>query len=387
MKYINKKLFILINSSLLIISCSNAIEVIDNIVDHIKNATPFLVICICFAGIIFSIWISIFKIKNQQAAVAVSSVLCCFIMIPLVISATHFVNRMVMQTILNKEQEKIALLRAEARARTLESQRLDYEILLARQSIEFETLNRRNMLLERAKLQMQGFQQITELALTQANIKYTLVRKEPTTEISDSFWKIRAEHYHDEVLVVSNYDINAKFGIDLNEVKVTKINNNSVVVSGIRPKFIGTDKWERDNLVKEIRRVDYKYGEWFRTRVLDARQNVILADIKEQQFDLEFNRKVSEGMELTFMDNVIVQLAKNFIKIVLVPIFDDIEFDDIERSGALSLMDFLTQELRESDEEKFNLLQISEQIVLDFSLFDTETSELEENNILNEISE
>jgi len=223
---------------------------------------------------------------------------------------------------------------------------------------------------------MQGFQQIAELALTQANFKYTLVKKEPTTEIEKG-WNIRAEYYHDEVLVVSSYDVNAKFGVDLKEIKVIKVDNDTVIVSGIRSKYIGSDKWERNNHVKEIRRVDYKYGEWFRTRILDARQDVVLADIKEQQFDLEFNKSVREGMELTFMNDVVIQLAQNFIKIVLAPLYKEVKFDNIERPEALSLLDYLANELKESDEEKYNLLQINKQLILNQNSLETESDEVE----------
>jgi len=335
--------------------------------EYIQSAAALLAAVACLAGIIFVIWASVFKIKNHQAAIVVSSLICCILMIPLVISFNHYIRKAAEKTILNEEETKVSRIRAENKARLLEKQRLENEVLIAKQSIEIEALNRKNMLLERARLQLQGFQQIAELALTQADFKYNLVRLEPTTPVEKG-WNIRAEYYHDEVLVVSSYDINAKFGIDLKDVNVTKINNNSVVVSGIRPKYIGTNKWERNNMIKEIRRVDYKYGELFRTRILDARQDVILADNKEQQFDLEFNRRIKEGLELAFMNDVIVQLARNFIKIVLAPVYDNIIFDNIFHPDALPLMEYLTKELKENNEEKYNLLQINEQLILNLGL-------------------
>lgn len=382
MKFLKANCFIFIICLLLFTSCKEAGRIIDKVITTIQNATPVLIIILCFAGIVFVMWTSLFKISNHQAAIVVSSVLCCIIMVPMVVSFSHYIQRMVKHTILNEEEEKITALRNEFKVKTLEQQKLENEVKLARQSIEIENLNKKNILLERARLQMQGFKQIAELALTQANFKYTLVKKEPTTDITDG-WKIKADYYHDEVLVVSTYDINAKFGIDLREVKITKTDNNSVIVSGIRPKFIGTDKWERDNLIKEIRRVDYKYGEWYRTRILDARQNGNLADIKEQQFDQDFNKRVREGMELAFMDEVIIQLAQNFIKIVLAPIYDQIIFDNTDRPYALNLMDFLVNELDVNDEEKSRLLKINEQIAMEISLFDTEQNASEEEEQLN----
>ena len=344
------------------------------LIEYIQSIATILVVAVCFAGIILTMWICLFKIKNQKAAVIISSVVCCIIMIPLITSLNYYVRKAAVISILNEEENEVAKIRAENKARVLEKQRLENEVLIAKQSIEIETLNKKNILLDRARLQLQGFQQIAELALTQANFKYNLVRLEPTTPIEQG-WKILADFYHDEILVVSSYDINAKFGIDLKEVKVTKTDNNSVTVSGIRPRFIGTNKWERNNMVKEIRRVDYKYGKRFRTRILDARQNEILADIKEQQFDLEFNRRISEGLEMTFMDDVIIQLAQNFIKIVLAPVYDNIIFDKVNRPEALPLMEYLAKELKENDEEKYNLLQMKEHLVLNIDLQETGTEE------------
>jgi hypothetical protein len=360
-----KNIILLIACPFLFAGCTN----VNIIIEYIQSAATMLVIIVCFAGIILMILTALFKIKNHQAAIVVSSVICCLLMIPLVISLNYYVKKNAEIAFLTEEETKIEKIRAENKARILEKQRLENEVQIAKQSIEIETLNQKNILLERARLQLQGFQQIAELALTQANFKHNLIRLEPTTPI-ESGWNILAEYYHDEILVVSSYDINAKFGIDLKEVKVVKTDNNSVTVSGIRPKFIGTNKWERNNMVKEIRRVDYKYGKRFRTRILDARQNEILADIKEQQFDLEFNKRISEGLEMTFMDDVIIQLAQNFIKIVLAPVYDNIKFDNINRPEALPLMEYLAKELKENDEEKYNLLQIKEQLVLEIGTGD-----------------
>jgi hypothetical protein len=75
-------------------------------------------------------------------------------------------------------------------------------------------------------------------------------------------------------------------------------------------------------------------------------------------------------MELTFMNDVIIQLAQNFIKIVLAPVYDNIIFDNIVHPDALPLMEYLAKELKDNNEEKYNLLQINEQIILNLGLQD-----------------
>jgi S-adenosylmethionine:tRNA-ribosyltransferase-isomerase (queuine synthetase) len=107
-------------------------------------------------------------------------------------------------------------------------------------------------------------------------------------------------------------------------------------------------------------------------RIKDQRQDVILADIKANQYELEFQKKLSEGMEMAFMDNTIVQLAQNFIKIVLAPVYSNIVFNNVETPGALPLLDYLAKEINENNEEKYRLLQINEQFILQMEQFETD---------------
>jgi 3-isopropylmalate dehydratase small subunit len=78
-------------------------------------------------------------------------------------------------------------------------------------------------------------------------------------------------------------------------------------------------------------------------------------------------------MEMAFMDNAIVQLAQNFIKIVLAPIYSNIVFDNAETPGALPLLDYLTKEINVNNEEKYKLLQANEQFILNINQLESET--------------
>jgi hypothetical protein len=300
-------------------------------------------------------------------------------MVPVTTAFNNLVALRIEGTIIDEGKAQIRAQRAEAerliaenKMKLLEREKLDNEITIAKQSIEIEALNASNMLLERARLSMQSFQHIAELALTQANFSQTMIRKEPVTPI-ETGWGLLADYYYDEALVVIAHDINAKFGVDLKEVRIAKANDNSVVVSGIRPKFIGANQNESKTLVKEIRRIDNKFGVPYRVRIKDQRQDVTLADIKANQYELEFQKKLSEGMEMAFMDNAIVQLAQNFIKIVLAPLYSNIIFNNTDVPEALPLLDYLTKEINENNEEKYKLLQMNEQFILSINQMESET--------------
>jgi len=355
------------------------------LVESLKNMTTVLVIAGAIAGIIITLYFSIFKLgkKSPNLAIIFSTIVSCVLMVPVITSFNNLVTLKIEGSIIDETKAEIKAQRAEAerlksenKVKTLEREKLDNEITMAKQSIQIEALNTSNMLLERARLSMQSFQQIAELALTQARFTETLVKKEPITEINKGH-KILADYYYDEALVIIAHDINAKFGVDLREVKITKINDNSVVVSGIRPKFIGANKNQSTTILKEIRRIDEKYGVQYRVTVKDGKQDLILADTRAAQYETEFQNKLSEGMELAFMDDIIIQLAQNFIKIVFAPIYDNITFDNIERAGALPIMDYLAKELKDNNEEKYNLLKINEQVLLTIDQIETETAKLE----------
>jgi hypothetical protein len=348
--------------------------------DFLKSAASTLVIAGAFAGIVITLFFSIFRLgkKHPGLAVIFSTIVSCVLMVPVITAFNNLVVLRIEGTIIDEGKATIRAQRAEVerliaenKIKVLEREKLDNEITIAKQSIEIEALNASNMLLERARLSMQSFQQIAELALAQANFSQTLVRKEPVTPI-ETGWGLKADYYYDEALVIIVHDINAKFGVDLKEVKIARTPDNSVVVSGIRPKFIGADKNESKTLLKEIRRVDSKFGVPYRVRIKDQRQDVILADVKADQYELEFQKKLSEGMEMTFMDNAIVQLAQNFIKIVLSLLYSNIVFNNVEAAGALPLLDYLTKEINENNEEKYRLLQMNEQFILQMEQFETD---------------
>jgi hypothetical protein len=341
-------------------------------IESLKSMTTALVIAASFAGIIITLYFSIFKLgkKHQNMAVIFSTIVSCILMLPIITAFNHLVTLKVEGSIIDDTRAEIRAQRAEAerlrnenRIRMLTRDKLEAEVTMAKQSIEIEALNASNSLLERAKLSMESFQQIAELALTQANIKQTLIRKEPITPVKEG-WRIFADYFYDEILVVIAHDINAKFGIDLKEIKISKTDEKSIVVSGIRPKFIGANRNISDTLISEIRRNNYKYGVLYSVERKNDRASIMSAENKRMQFETEFQLKVSEGMELAFMNDAIVQLAQNFIKIVFAPLYSNITFDNIDRSGALPLMDYLAKELKENNEEKYKLLQINESIIL-----------------------
>ena len=360
-----------------------------DMVDMVKTATTVLVIGGGIAGIFAIVFFSIFKLRkiNSSLAIMAAAVLSCLLMVPIISAFNNLVDMKVEGSIIDEgkaeikaQRAEVARLKAENKIRDLEREKLENQITIAKQSIEIEALNDNIKLLENAGISMQSFQKILEVALLQTNLKQTLVRKEPLSQI-ESGWGFRAEAYNDEALVVITHDIEAKFGVDLNGLKVSKLEVNTIAVSGITPKFIGTSKNVSDQILKEYRRVNYKKGV---VSSIDTRydsSSIALVDRKANEYESDFQKKLSEGLELGFMNDAVVQLAKNFITVMLAPVYRNIKFTEEEKSGALPLMKYLQKELEENQNRKIELLDINENLLVVNRRVEEAVAEIEEEQM------
>jgi hypothetical protein len=356
-------------------------------VDVVESATSVLVIAVGLAGIFAIVFFSIFKLRKRDSRVAiiVSTLLSCFLMVPVISAFNNLVDIKVEGSIIDEgkaeikaQRAEVARLKAENKIRDLEREKLENQITMAKQTIEIETLNDNIKLLENAGISMQSFQKILEVALLQTNLKQTMVREEPLTPLEKG-WGLRAEYHYDEALVVITHDILAKFGVDLNEVKVSELDGNTIVVSGIIPKFIGTSRNVSDTILKEYRTVNNKKGVVSSVDTKYDSSSMNLVDREANTYESEFQRKLSEGLELGFMNDAVVQLAKNFITVMLAPVYMNIKFTEEEQPEALPLMKHLQKELEENQNRKIELLEINENLLFVNNNVDKEVAEIKEN--------
>ena len=336
--------------------------------DVIKSATAVLVIAGGLAGIIATILLAVFKVRklNSTMAILLSTVVSCFLMVPVISSFNYLVDLKIEGAVINEgraeikaQRAEVERLKAENKVRDLEREKLENQILMSKQTIEIEALNDSIKLLENAQLSMQSFQKILEVALLQTNLQQTLVRKDKISETTTG-WGINADEYYDEVLVVIVHDINAKFGVDLNTVKLVKVDANTVIISGIKPKFIGTSRNITNTPVREIRRVNTKNNVQSSVVVQNNRSNEAIR--YADGYEAEFQTKLGDG--LGFMDDAVVHLAQNFLRVMLAPLYNNVRFDDAERQGAVPLLTHLQKELKDNYARKNELTTTNENLLL-----------------------
>ncbi|MDR0473159.1 MAG: hypothetical protein LBH43_05770 [Treponema sp.] len=329
-------------------------------------------IAVIFVVIIFAVT----KIRNINStfAIAASALLSCFCMIPLITAFNSFVNLKVKGNNLDEGKAEIkaleaqyALAREQKKILELEEKRLEYQITIADQSIMISELNDGVKLLQNAGLKStSSFQKIAELALLQTELKQTMVEKVMLGALQEG-WGINADYYKDEALVVYTHDITAKFGLDLNAVKLFKLDGGVIEVSGLRSKFNGISSYTPRRELYEIRRVDYKGKDpdhltEERVLIRNDRTNVNLAIAKATEFEADFRTKVYGGFSLNHMDSAVIQLSKNFLTVMLAPLYgENIVFSGIERPNALPLTAFLLNEI----DGKNNLIVASQKDIKD----------------------
>jgi hypothetical protein len=361
-----------------------------SIINSVESATWVLVIGGGFIGILAVVFFSISKLKkiNSNLAIIASTLAGCLFMIPIISSFNNLVDLKIEGSMIDEgkaeiraQRAEIERLKAENRIRQLEREQLENQITIAKQSLEIEALNDNIKLLENAELSIQSFRKILEVALLQMDLKQTLVRKEKLNDIKGG-WGLQADQYYDEALVVIIHDISAKFGVDLNEVKITKLDGNTVVVSGIRSKFIGASKNISDAALKEIRRVNVKNDV---TSIVVQNDSLSRerANKLANEYETQFQTRLSEGLEFGFMNDAVIQLAQNFIRVMLAPLYRDIRFDDEEHPESQPLMKHLQKELDDMRNKKIELSEINKDLLfLNENLEEEETKPQEEMDII-----
>ncbi|MCL2128869.1 MAG: hypothetical protein FWH35_00750 [Treponema sp.] len=347
------------------------IQIFYDVIDFIESATTILVMGIAFAGIIAMLLVSILKIQkiNKPLAIVTSTLVCCILMIPFVTSFNNLANLNVKGSIIREAKDKIKSARSEAnrlrlvnKAKELEQEVLDNRINIANNTIEIGLIDEKIKQLKETDLGMQSFQQILELALVQANIKQNMVRKEFITKLEEG-WIFKDNTHAEEILVILYHDINAKFGVDLNKIKIFKHDEQNITVSGIRSKFIGSDRSITNEIVKEVRRVNYKKGFIDTVIVQNDRVNIGKADELAREYEREFQEKLSQGLEIGFMNDAVVKLAQNFLTVILEPYQWNIKFTDEEQPEALPVMQFFQKELEKNYNITVELLKVNENLL------------------------
>ena len=330
------------------------------VLDFVSAFPPVLLSIVCILAILAVIFISVLKIKTKALAIILATLLSCILIIPAILS----VDEIVKNRLLSASTEELEQLNEVAMLRKQELELLEIRrelnrnrLIIEKQSIEIETLNESIMLLERAHLSVTNFRKIFEVALLHTNISQTTFRLDILDEPVDDV----LPNQYSEILVVLSHDVDAKFGIDLQAIRISKIDENSIVVSGITPMFVATRRNMPYRHVAETRRISTRNN--FGERVIDTirvrndRVGLNQAESRAWFYAREFQENLFNGTELGFMDSSVIELAQNFIKYIFSPFYDNIDFSNRVIPGAVPFLDYFQIEANTLSAQKEALLE------------------------------
>lgn len=229
---------------------------------------------------------------------------------------------------------------------------LNKQFELDKKSIEIKNLNDTVNLLKSTQANMQTFKEIVEVALLETDLKQTSVYKEQLGDIQKS-WAIDPfkDYTYEEALAIFTHRFTAKFGIDFKAIKVKPVlRTEALIISGIKPKFIGMSNCHNKLQLAELRKVENKDGGEKRSILNGPKDHDKMKNFLDKKNE-EYEDSLKKGLQTDFMDDAVIKLAKNFIKMILTPLKKKIEFDDNSSTDAISLEEYLTSELKDVEND------------------------------------
>ncbi len=221
---------------------------------------------------------------------------------------------------------------------------------------EVDHLKDQVAMLSGCKMQFSEFKEISELAVLETTIKDTKIYKEliedKNGDTVKNGWGFIADEFFDEYLVIKNYDYSQKFGIDLNKIIIKKTSDDTVQVSRIYNMPVGGPVFnDMSTPVKELRRVNMKDGVIGSIYVdnNDIAQKKVNGYAEEK--DMAYMKSISDPRNFQYLDKAVEALGKNYIHMILSPLYENIEFVPIIDSDAVSLEEFFAQESKSKSED------------------------------------
>ena len=351
--------------------------------DGLSTTYSVLIIVAGLAGIGLTIYLAV-KIPNKIASIAVTALGVFLCMIPVITSFNALVDKQATSDLAKKYQAELARRKMELDLLEQKEINAKQEIINTRQAIGLESLESELRLLKNAQLQMNDYTEISEMNLLETNLKQTSVNRKITRPLhiekwTDGMWWWKEDKEiacYDEAIVIWTHDIIAKFGFDIKEIRIANSQEmqNTILVSGVKPKFTGKTKDKHHKELAEVRTTylntkDIKdtFGHvtgvpienimkknFNKTILIDPQQDRVATDYADVCRE-EFNERLLQGVETKFMEEPIKKLSEKFLKLILAPLNKKIIFVEETSEDALGLEDYLKNRVETLENKKTNI--------------------------------
>ncbi len=214
-----------------------------------------------------------------------------------------------------------------------------------------ENYERRIALLENLTFNMETYQDVFKVCLrdyqkTGAIKQREVFNEEDYANVIKRMLKQPSKNY-DEVICIMDTMVKYQRGVDLQKVRIAKVNNHTVIVTGIKPEYITPPRFEYKDFFSEFRHVklDKNGNKQHVTLENDAYSKIVL-ERKQNEYKTIFEDSFMNGDKQEEDSDELIQRAEDFIKILLEPVYRHVEFERAELlSSTLPLLDFLHAEI------------------------------------------
>lgn len=311
----------------------------------------WLLVGVFIAALVVLIGLIIWKVHERITAIVLATLSSILCLIPLISSINILVESKIKGTAISEKKAELKAIELQVENEMIKKQNLELQNESLYKDIQIKNLDDEIDLLKSTQLSMNNLNKICEMALLETKLKSTDVRK----EILNSDKGIIADRVENEALVITTHDINAKFGVDLKQVLVREGEDNQLIISGIKSKYIGSDRNISDVKISEIREIKYKNDLISNKTVLYDKANIQRANNYAQLYETEYQKRLSDGLESNFLDEAVVKLSQNFISVILAPLKKEISFENDSTENGVPIFDYLNSEIEAKQKEKIRL--------------------------------
>lgn len=268
--------------------------------------------------------------KNHPiTGIIISSLLCCIFMIPLTLLCLNLFK----STDASGQEKSV---QNEQEINKLRKEKNDYK--------------RKIMLLENLSFNMVTYQDVLKMCFRDYKQEGIIKQRESFNEedYSNPIKKLlgATSKNYDEVLSIIDWLVTYQRGVDFTNIRIAKTGEDSVVISGITPVFTTPPHFEYKDFCTEIRHVKLdKNGDTKQITIEngDRAQSVLQKKTDEYKHILEEN--FAQGNKPEEDSFAIKTRAQDFLRIILQPIYKNIEFEEQAlSSNSIPLLEFLNNE-------------------------------------------
>ena len=262
-------------------------------------------------------------------------------------------------------EEERTIIAEEERKRIAEFERLKIELIQKEERLKEKEIEQKKHRAEieqlqaeierhkRMRVDVNFYRPVLKLGMAELDIDAVDYKRQPILTDRQSKWDPRGQPSKEYVGVI-RHKFKSLFGVDLMKLRFTEIELGVLQISGLQSEFQGMipesgQQWEFAEVREDIPQrglFNARYSIVSRHGVPGSNEYVDY--VNEQERD--FIGRVKNGLEFKHLDDHIVKMAKEFLRIIFSPLAQELEFVDtvnVRGRGFIEYLEFKNNTVEE----------------------------------------